>query len=517
MQNIKKYQFLLLSILLIAAISVRIYYIQGKDCLFLDENLSIILSNYTTLGWTETLPQTDDEPYTGNEIVSLFFSDINTAENVLMDIWALRKSTRDVHPNLYYSMLRISFWGSDTSNLSHVLMRGLGLNLLLFMIGFIFFAKIIRLFTHNLAIIGSVIFIAFFNPIAVGNSIFLRQYQLQETLFIILAYLFVCLYLYLQKRTSSPERHNTQLMTFTFSAAFISALTVLSGYFSTVLLVLLWTAVLFFILNHKKNKIQHLSLFAAGALASLLFIYIIYPTALTSILNNRGNVSIDIFSDAFLQKIKLLWTLVIANYTGHTATILLILIGSYTFFSRARKQSCQTHVPILVLTFSALFWMLFTWIIAPFDVLRYIAPGIPVLSLALLIVFNNIPNLKLKVISMISVCVLVSINLFTSKHIYWDKPDLTHYQPNVPLIMYNKTNPWGQTAMIPFIQNNDTVEIAYNRETLLRKIEKYNEMYIVIHNSYSHLEEIPKDEYDIEYAPVFESSIWFKGYKVKRK
>lgn len=515
-KNRKNILYITVGLLLIIALGIRVYKAHGKDTLFLDENLSVILSNYTGLGWSEIIPD-KEEPYTGKELKELFFKDINTLENISMDVRSLRRTTRDVHPNIYYSLLRASFWQCDTTNLNHVLIRGIGLNLILFIIGFTFLLKLLRRFTDNPILIGTILIVAFFNPISIGNSIFLRCYQLQETLFILMAYMLVCLYQYLYSQPSKDREQKKEII-FAVLLALISSLTVLSGYFSIPFVGLLWLAALLFIL--KKNELLSLRIpmLLGSGILTLLLMYLIYPESINAILGNRGLVVINIFSDTFKQKIIELWTFIVANYIGSAAFILSIMLIIYGAFNSNKQTKRLYELPIIIISTIALVWIIFTWIIAPFNVLRYIAAGIPIISLILIVPLKNIKATRIKNVFCVAIATLSIINVSTNKSIYWDKIDTSLYKTdNTPLILYKIYSPWGQTVMIPFFTDDRNIEVAYSLESLLSKTNKYEEVYIVCPNDVQEITDTFSDNFSIIPYTIFSETVWLKGYKIKAK
>ena len=91
-------------LILVLALGFRAYRAVGKDSLFVDENLSVVLSNYGTYGYSWPVVAVDDDvkTYEGSALRERIFHDDNSLHNILYDLWNLRKSTRDTpHTNLY--------------------------------------------------------------------------------------------------------------------------------------------------------------------------------------------------------------------------------------------------------------------------------------------------------------------------------------------------------------------------------------------------------------------------------
>jgi len=121
----------------ILAVSIRVYRLSQKESLFLDEGLSVSLSEYNNYGWDKNYD--DNVIYNGKELRELMLWNNVSLSNALSDIIHLRQDNRDSpHTNLYYSCLRLWFTGVKTGDIHRIIIQGFCLNL--FFLFFLFYS-----------------------------------------------------------------------------------------------------------------------------------------------------------------------------------------------------------------------------------------------------------------------------------------------------------------------------------------------------------------------------------------
>lgn len=198
-EKIKNRLFLLsIFFVLLFSMFVRIYWASGKEGLYWDELYSV--------GFSKNMPElflneeksisgltnyfNYDKEYTGKEIKSILLYSNSSVKQCLLDIASLYKDSKDpMISNLYYSLLRLSFIGREVIDYKNIIMTGALLNLVFFVISFIFLYKLLRLFILDRKVIVFSLFCISIMSSSINFTMFLRPYQMQEAFFIVLTYL----------------------------------------------------------------------------------------------------------------------------------------------------------------------------------------------------------------------------------------------------------------------------------------------------------------------------------------
>ncbi len=464
--------------LLVFATSVffRVYRFSDKEDLFIDEYFSVILAHYNDFGWGKYVE--DTIAFKGQDIRSLFLSGDNSFAEIVSNVDSLHKITRDSpHTNLYYSLLKISFWRADTSDLGQIMERGFILNLILFSVGFLFLLLMsLRLFDSKLLTV-CLLAMAFINPGAIANTMFLRPYQLQETLLILYTYMFVRCYIAIGDNTIRFATWQNML-----SIALISALGILSGYFSILYIFLLCVILLFRIMlkSGKDNAV----FFIFTMLLSFIFVFFIYNGYLSGIFDYRGEEALSKFGrDGFADN----WTdsmrgmsREIKDYLGYPSYVYIFL--ALLLFAFIRKMPREKYSLLtLGVSLCAFVWIVAVIYLAPYKNIRYMLPMFPIF---LLFIPGTYSLYSRKIQLML---VLVSVGWITYKaikrddvYIEYSSIDKTYVQDkDVPLIL-GAIDGWKQVAKMRYYTDDRTVEFAFDPATFLNKIEKYPESYAII-------------------------------------
>lgn len=176
-KNRKIFFYICLAAIFILALVFRVSKFSDKKELFIDEYFSIILASCNKLGIIEFVSN-DSTIFKGQELIRQYFAKDYGFESTLADLRQLHVDIHDSsHPNLYYALLRLSFLNAG-DNLPNLRNRGLYLNLCLFFLSFVILYRFSSfLFTNKLLVLCT-LFIAFLNPGAIANTLFLREYQL---------------------------------------------------------------------------------------------------------------------------------------------------------------------------------------------------------------------------------------------------------------------------------------------------------------------------------------------------
>lgn len=179
-----------------------------------DETASIILSEYNTYLWEKDFIY--NKEYNAKEIKEAIFWNDPSLSGALSDIARLWKNNRDnPHTNLYYSLLRlwhIGFVMDSIDSIKSVIFRGVSLNFIFFFIEFYFLYLISRnIFNNTFGLVF--IAIATLNSAAISNTMFIREYAMQEMLFVI--FIYAVLY-YLEKFQVFNSQINITKIDFSF-------------------------------------------------------------------------------------------------------------------------------------------------------------------------------------------------------------------------------------------------------------------------------------------------------------
>jgi hypothetical protein len=187
----KSYQVLILVVLYLIAFGFRVYWLSQKDGFHVDEGMTIAISFYNDYIMSRNYDF--NREYTGKEIKEKSLINNSGFKETILDIKRLHRDNRDSpHTNLYYSFLRVSLMGLETTDIKPIIFRGAILNLIFFTISFIFFFLLMRLlFPDSILLQFTAVVCAYLSTATLSNTLFLRPYQIQETMFIIFCYFFV--------------------------------------------------------------------------------------------------------------------------------------------------------------------------------------------------------------------------------------------------------------------------------------------------------------------------------------
>ncbi|MDR1551570.1 MAG: hypothetical protein LBS14_02750 [Holosporaceae bacterium] len=227
----------LLCILVFAVLlSVRLENMRQKAGLHVDEILSIQNADCNGDISNQLIEQSEKygKEYIGKEVKEHYLWNESSVEAAFSDVKKLYIDNRDrPHTNLYYSCLRLWFAGITTTDIRIIIDHGCRLNLLFFTFSFIFLYMLLRRLLDGDFLIPFSLFIAFANTGSISNTMFLRPYQLQETLLILFTFLFVkC------NECIADGRQLDQKMLYGLVTA--TGLTLLSGYYATIYVLMLF-------------------------------------------------------------------------------------------------------------------------------------------------------------------------------------------------------------------------------------------------------------------------------------
>ena len=172
--------FALFSFFLILKLSL----FTDKDFIHVDESLTFGISFGASF---------KEDPFRGEkESIDEFMYHIygqppTSLISAIKNIYKMRKDHKDTpHTNLYYSLINIISIGAPNT-IHALLFRGEILNIILFSISFFTVFYITGKFTTDIKIRLLTVFSAFISSAALGNALLIREYQLQEVSFLLVA------------------------------------------------------------------------------------------------------------------------------------------------------------------------------------------------------------------------------------------------------------------------------------------------------------------------------------------
>ena len=402
-------------------------------------------------------PNKDYAPYPSNgkeETHSEFHNNMygkapSSASDVLKNIYKIRKDHKDIpHTNLYYSLVNIVAINSQDT-FKALIFRGGILNIILFSISFFTAFNITGEFTTNSKIRLLTTLSAFISSAALSNSLFIREYQLQETSFLLLAYIVIKWYKIIRSETTCAYEVEEALHRYNFLiSSIIVSFSLLSGYFGIPLII----AILIFLIImciYEKN-LSFMNYIIILFITSIIFAFAIYPDFMIGIFGNRGKEAINKVSFTyFINNINYIlktYFVLLSRYVY--SCVGLCIISIYILFKIINpRKSFGFFIKIEFIIFiSCIIWGICILYLAPYKSLRYIMAFVPLMiTMTFFILPRNIYLLLILSICIISTNANGIQNLNTS---------LSAIKDNNILIIYK--NKWRLHTLSPYMENEES-------------------------------------------------------------
>jgi hypothetical protein len=381
-QKLKKSrQAIVLIAVYILALGVRVYWFSQKDGLHVDEGLTVALACYNDYIVTGNYEY--GKKYTGKELKEASLVSSASLKDALADVGSLWKDNRDPpHTNLYYTFLRLSLVGIKTGDVGPIIFRGGILNLLFFTVSFIFFFLLIRrLFPENELLHYAATFCAFFSTAAISNTLFLRPYQIQETLFIIFCYYFV-LSLGWKKFIIYEKKLFIGVLKPILLMSLLTGLTLMTGYYAVIFIGLFGIYAVY--LQCKNKTFLEIPFYFVVLGLGILAAQILYPKYLSGFFSYRGTETIRTLSSDKIGNIKssiiTAGTIMQKHFFSYPVIIVCVFCLAFIVFSlvRGHKMQGKTVQKTAWYIFAAsLVYLFVVLILAPYKILRYGMPVFP--------------------------------------------------------------------------------------------------------------------------------------------
>lgn len=469
-------------LLFVALIAVRVYWISQKKSYHEDEMMSIAISNRIAFGtydskFSNSKPYETNRLYAGKELKEITHWDNDSFSDVLSDLAHLYVNNNGDNPhcNFYYSLLRVWFAGVKTYDFKEIVWQGCGLNLLIFAFSYWFMFALLSRFTQDKANILLCLFVSFFNPHTISSTLFIRPYELQTCLFILFALLFTDSF----EAIFNNEQHFESKHNFVLGA-FLTALFLLTGYFSLIFTVFLGLALL--LLCFKKQRKDSADFLVWMFVLSIVFARILFFGYGLGLIGGQGITAISKFSPSVPALLKNLSSSILGLTTAFVrknvflavfSLLCLILIALHIYYFTKNKNKTESFVCKFNLLCCVILFCFVTLYFAPWKNLRYIVPVFPLFSLLF------VSSKKEKLISVAAVfaclCLFISVlpiwkqeierqrfSLITLiEHIddhCFDEIDCVKDE-SIPLIIkYTDTKiKWKMGTIIPYVQDDQKV------------------------------------------------------------
>lgn len=491
----------------IALTGLRLFYINQKKSFHIDEPLSISICNRNEYGFWGKIYESNKE-FSVKEIKDISFFDDASVKDSLSDIYHLHLNNEDSpHTNFYYSFLRLWFTGKKTGNIDYIFIRACLLNVLFFTISFIFLILLIKEFPSISDFkLFCCLIIAFANPAAVSLTLFIRPYELQQTMVIIL-----CWYVVHILNKYKDKKIITTFGNF-IAGSIILSLTLLSGYFNFILVGLLGLCIIILAINKKDFNLLHFFIYMF--IASLILAKIIYFSFGRGLLEDRGTEALGKLGGSQLINNLSLTLSGLKNITfKNNIFILCFIILSFIFFLissfknlKSEKYKFSKYV-VLICTIVSIFISL--WF-APYKEARYIAPYFSVLILAyisrlklekiylpiisLFLIITYIPNKSQTLIEHLDDSNISQFDsLYSSDYISKDK------NSNQTFIIQNAIN-WRLGSVLPYLKNNSKIIFTDNASDILETIK--NKPVIYMYQNSNEKKSVHIEDLDIEFIKM---------------
>jgi hypothetical protein len=473
------HQFFVLLILYSLVLGIRVYWLSQKDGMNVDESLTVAIACYNSYMYTRNYEF--NKEYTGKEVKEISLCDNDSLKNVLGDIRRLWSNSRDsAATNLYYSFLRLSLAGLKTGDIKPIIFRGGILNLILFTISFVFFFLLMRLlFPDSKLLQFAATACAFLSTAAISNTLYLRLYPFQETMFIVFCYYFFKTF-YLNKYII----HNDKLLYINvrmiFILSLVTAFTLLTGYYSIVFIGLFGLYVIF--VNYKKQDYMEIKFYILTLFLSLLFAHTFYNRYFAGYISHRATQTAStLFSDFFVN-LQSSMTVAVTLFHRHFFTWPVIIVCAlclvYLVFLILRKYKFIVQKPALYILMVSMIYSLIILYIAPYKVLRYVMAVFPFLVILPVMLLNSIGKKKITIAIVLLLCAVFlknALNQNNIENIDHNKPDKYYFSQNVdvPVFVFNKS-PWKYADLVPY----------FNDEQVYYFIDKYEDILLTQHRDF---------------------------------
>jgi len=445
--------------------------------------------------------------------------------------------------------------GIKTGDITPIIVRGAVLNLLFFTISFVFFFLLMRLlFADSEPLQYAAVFCAFLSTAAISNTLFLRPYQIQETLFIIFCYYFTAS-LGWKKYIIHEKKLYVGVLKPILFMLLITGLTLMTGYYAVIFIGLFGLYAIY--LQCKNKTFAEIPFYFVVLGLGILVARILYPKYISGFFSYRGTETIRTLSNDITGNIKssaaVAGTFLQKHFFNYQLIVLCVLCLVFIIVMSVRgiklngkKTNQKTAWYIFAASILYLFLVL---ILAPYKVLRYGMPVFPFFVILPAILIDSIGALsrKMAIAAMLLLCESFAFNAAMENNIenlFRGKPNQYVFTRNKDTPVYVLNGGWSlykYANLIPYVRDEQAYYFidllkytgnyfrkSGNIETIpLPEAENYDDIYLLIeYFPDSPINDLIMDNVQIKPA-VIESEFeiytgepeswfpYFKGYRVR--
>jgi hypothetical protein len=470
----KLHQVLIIAAACALVLGVHIYWLSQKNGFHVDEGMTIALAFYNDYFMARNYDF--DREYTGKELKEESFVNNSGFKETLLDIKRLWKDNRDPpHTNLYYSLLRIGMMGLETTDIKPIILRGGILNIILLLVSFVFFFLLMRLlFPGSFLLQCAAATCAFLSTAAISNTLFLRPYQVQETMFIIFVYYFI--------KTINTISFNKLTVLPLFSL--ITGVTLLTGYYAVIFIGLFGLYAIY--INCKGKAYTKIIFYFSVLLLGALIATALYPKYLSGFVSYRGHETMYTLTKNFggnityslMRGVTLLWK---HFFTFPVLAVCFACSGLLLIY----KQKLVIQKQALFIFIIALLYLFLTLIIAPYKVLRYGMPVFPFLILLPVMIIHSMrektPRFSIAAMLVLCVCFFAgALNQHKIENIFRNKPNeyIFAQDKDVPVyVLMHRYSSWKYGNLSPYFNDEQKYYFFAEYDDILNRDD--GEFYLI--------------------------------------
>ena len=436
MINSKKKEIIAIIIVLIIQTMVYVFWGLNKEYIHMDEVYSFGLVNY------DKVEIQDNWDFYNTWHTNEYYMDYLTVnEDEKSDFSSVYKNQKnDVHPPLYYLLLRISM-GVSINEYSTI--PGIALNIVIHLaitvLMYLILKKILYSYSSNIEKSLLISLVAAITLSTISSVIYIRMYSLSTLNILIITYLHILL--------SEKEKYNIKILGSIAVAALIGSLT---HYYY---LFFLGALFLIFIVKLIKNKeYSNLWKYVVSLIIAGVSSLIIFPYSINHLFfgyRGQGAISKILDYENLFKSIDK-YILKLNTYTfSNLLIILLLVLFGLAFFNLGRKSIVInknvekkkfkfSNKYIALILIPTIVYFIFISISSPWVELRYIMPICDLIFILILIsIMHNIKTLvseKKQNVILGSILILIVINPVISKllpeQVYLDKKEIVDILEN---------------------------------------------------------------------------------------
>ena len=452
----------------IAALSIRVYWTNCREELFLDESFT-----YSMIYKKSYLPEEIYNQWkTGREIKDLCVANTHpSVKEFAKDLKRLYFTTRaDDHTNLFFVALRLFLNIIKINDFYDMRDYGVGFNCILFTLSFFLFTVIYYKINGSLSYtLPLILLLAFASNGSVATTLFIRMYQIQETLLLLLLTFSICLQNKYGWEGKIPIK-DTLLFCICLS------MLLLSGYYMLIFVFFLLTFMLF------KYKNKFFIIFSG--IMSIFFCFIAYNGYFDFLSSRRTTQAFNNFFDSSMRNIKnCLYGVIDVLDTINGFYLLTLLIFALAFFIAYKYYKSHKYNVLNTYFISGILSVILIYFLAPYKTYRYISPFIILFYIPF--IFYKPRKKIIYIATLIIFNIFTLINVFNYppyKVVHINKSNLSSYiesHKEAQLIAYENP-PWAYHMIIPTLPDETNLYIAKTIDSLRSSITPDSEYILLV-------------------------------------